>query len=207
MGKLIVSEFVTLDGVMQAPGGPEEDTEGGFRHGGWQAPLFDQEAGELITRSIEGMDALLLGRKTYDIFAGYWPSAPAGRIADTLNGVPKIVASRTRRKLAWSNSTQVLGDLPKEVARLKQAHGEVHVIGSGNLVQTLLREGLVDRFDLWVHPVLLGGGKRLFAEGTVPTRLRLTRSQVFPKGTVLLSYEPAGKPSYGDMSAEVERTA
>lgn len=207
MGELIVSEFVTLDGVMQAPGGPKEDTEGGFRHGGWQAPLLDEEAGELITRDIERMDALLLGRKTYDIFANYWPTANVDRIADKLNSAPKFVASRTRRKLAWNNSTQLQDDVPKDVARIKQKYGEVHVIGSGNLVQTLLRNGLVDRFNLWVHPVLLGSGKRLFAEGTVPTSLRLTTSQAFPKGAILLTYEPVGKPRYGDMTVETERTA
>src|SRR5213082_1328221 len=128
MGQLIVSEFVTLDGVMQAPGGPDEDTEGGFKHGGWQAPLIDEESGSLITRDIQRMDALLLGRKTYDIFAAYWPKA-TGDIADKLNNVPKFVASRSRRKLEWNKSTLIQGDLSKEVASIKQKHGEVHVIG------------------------------------------------------------------------------
>jgi dihydrofolate reductase len=200
MGQLIVSEFVTLDGVMQAPGGPEEDTEGGFTHGGWQAPLIDEESGRLITGGIERMDALLLGRKTYDIFAAYWPKA-TGVIADKLNGVPKFVASRSRRKLEWNNSTLIQGDLSKEVAGIKQTHGEVHVIGSGDLVQTLLRHDLVDRFNLWVYPLVLGTGKRLFGEGTVPAGLRLAGSRAFPKGAVHLEYERVGKPKYGDMSA------
>jgi dihydrofolate reductase len=204
MGQLLVSEFVTLDGVMQAPGAPEEDTESGFKHGGWQAPLIDEESGSHITRDIQRMDALLLGRKTYDIFAGYWPKA-TGEIADKLNDAPKFVASRSRRTLAWNNSTLIQGDLSKEVARIKQQHGEVHVIGSGNLVQTLLRHDLVDRFNLWVYPLLLGTGKRLFAEGTVPARLRLTSSRAFPKGAVLLAYERAGKPTYGRVD-EAERT-
>ena len=206
MGQLIVSEFVTLDGVMQAPGGPEEDTEGGFKHGGWQAPFSDEESGSLITKDIERMDALLLGRKTYDIFAAYWPKATTGKIANKLNTAPKFVASRSRRKLEWNNSTLIQGDLSKEVARIKQKHGEVHVIGSGNLVQTLLRHDLVDRFNLWVYPLLLGTGKRLFGDGTVPAGLRLTNSQAFPKGAILLTYERAGKPRYGDLSVESERT-
>src|SRR6266705_4185743 len=201
MGQLIVSEFVTLDGVMQAPGGPEEDTEGGFKHGGWQAPLLDEESLSLITGDIGRMDALLLGRKTYDIFAAYWPRATTNmEIADKLNTAPKYVASRSRRKLEWNNSTLIQGDVSKEVARIKQKHGEVHVIGSGDLVQTLLRHDLVDRLNLWVYPLLLGTGKRLFADGTVPTALRLVESATFPKGAVLLTYERAGKPTFGSMT-------
>src|SRR5437660_3819383 len=172
MGQLIVSEFVTLDGVMQAPGGPEEDTEGGCKHSGRQAPLLDEESLSLITRDIGRMDALVLGRKTYDIFAAYWPRATNNKeIADKLNNAPKYVASRSRRRLEWNNSTLIQGELSKEVARIKQGHGEVHVIGSGNLVQTLLRHELVDRFNLWVYPLLLGTGKRLFGEVTLPADL------------------------------------
>src|SRR5438552_1476013 len=196
MGQLIVSEMVSLDGVMQAPGGPEEDTEGGFKHGGWQMPLLDEESFSLITRDIGRMDALLLGRKTYDIFAAYWPRATTGKIADKLNNAPKYVASRSRRRLEGNNSTLIQGDLSNEVARIKQEHGEVHVIGSGDLVQTLLRHDLVDRFNLWVYPLLLGTGKRLFGEGTLPAGLRLTSSQAFPKGAIHLAYERApGSPS------------
>src|SRR5437667_7144743 len=147
MGQLIVSEFVTLDGVMQAPGGPEEDTEGGFKHGGWQAPLLDEESLSLITREIGRMDALLLGRKTYDIFAAYWPKAKTDKeIADRLNNAPKYVASRCRRKLEWNNSTLSQGDLSKEVVSIQQKHDEVHEIGRRNLGQTLPRLDLVDRF-------------------------------------------------------------
>src|SRR5207302_3223144 len=165
----------------QAPGGPEEDTEGGFKHGGWQAPLLDEESLSLITRDIGRMDALLLGRKTYDIFAAYWPRATNDKeIADKLNNAPKFVASRSRRRLEWNNSTLIQGDVSKEVARIKQKHGEVHVIGSGNLVQTLLQFDLVDRLSIWVYPLLLGTGKRLFAEVTLPARLRLTSSAPFP---------------------------
>ena len=203
MGQLIVSEMVSLDGVMQAPGGPEEDTEGGFKHGGWQAPLLDEESLSLITRDIGRMDALLLGRKTYDIFAAYWPKTTTNKeIADKLNNAPKFVASRSRRKLEWNNSTLIQGDLSKEVARIKQKHGEVHVIGSGNLVQTLLRLDLVDRLSLWVYPLLLGTGKRLFGEGTAPAGLRLTSSHAFPKGAIHLAYERAGEPKHGDLSVK-----
>src|SRR5438094_9613607 len=169
MGQLIVSEMVSLDGVMQAPGGPEEDTEGGFKHGGWQAPLLDEESLSLITRDIERMDALLLGRKTYDIFAAYWPKATTDKhIADKLNNAPKFVASRSRRRLEWNNSTLIQGDLSKEVARIKQKHGEVHVIGSGNLVQTLLRHDLVDRLNLWLYPLLPGTRTTLLGQATMP---------------------------------------
>jgi len=203
MGQLIVSEMVSLDGVMQAPGGPEEDTEGGFKHGGWQAPLLDEESLSLITRDIGRMDALLLGRKTYDIFAAYWPKATTNKeIADKLNNAPKFVASRSRRKLEWNNSTLIQGDVSKEVGRIKQKYGEVHVIGSGDLVQTLLRHDLVDWFNLWVYPILLGTGKRLFGEGTLPAGLRLTNSQAFPKGAIHLAYEHAGKPKHGDLSVK-----
>ncbi len=201
MGKLIVGEFVTVDGVMQAPGGPDEDTEGGFQHGGWQAPFVDPASLRIITKDIQRMDALLLGRKTYDIFAGYWPKAPAGDIADKLNELPKFVASRRRRTLAWNNSKVIQGDLSNEVARITKEHGEVRVIGSGNLVQSLLRADLVDRLDLWIFPLVLGTGKRLFAEGTVPAGLRLTSSQAFPKGQVHMVYERGAKPKYGTIDA------
>src|SRR3989441_8193021 len=196
MGQLIVSEFVSLDGVMQAPGGPEEDIEGGFKHGGWQAPLLDEESLSLITRDIGRMDALLLGRKTCDIFAAYWPRATNDKeIADKLNSAPKFVASRSRRRLEWNNSTLIQGDVSKEVARIKQKHGEVHVIGSGNLVQTLLRFDLVDRLSLWVYPLLLGTGKRLFGEGTLPAGLRLTISAAVPKVAIHLAYDRARNPT------------
>ena len=141
------------------------------------------------------MDALLLGRKTHDIFAAYWPKATTGEIADKLNTAPKFVASRSRRKLEWNNSTLIQGDLSKEVARIKQKHGEVHVIGSGNLVQTLLRHDLVDRFNLLVYPLLLGTGKRLFGEGTVPADLRLTSSQASPKARFTWRTSAPGSPS------------
>ncbi len=202
MGNLIVTEFVTLDGVSQGPGGPEEDRAGGFTHGGWQAPLLDEESGRILFEQASTMDALLLGRKTYEIFAGYWPHAPQEiPFTGLLNSVPKYVASRTlAAPLAWPGSTLVGADLADSVASLKERHGEVHVIGSLNLVQSLLRSGLVDRLNLWLYPLLLGSGKRLFADGTVPTALRLTESVTHPNGVLHLAYETAGAPAYGNLA-------
>jgi len=204
MGKLVVTEFVTLDGVAQAPGGPEEDQEGGFTHGGWQAPLLDQESGEVLFEQARNMDALLLGRRTYEIFASYWPTAPADMpFTGLLNGVPKYVASRTLTgPLAWQGSTLVSGSFVEGIASVKERHDEVHVIGSLNLVQSLLRLNVVDRLELWLYPLLLGRGKRVFADGTVPTALRLTESVTYPNGTLQLAYENAGTPTYGDLSVE-----
>jgi dihydrofolate reductase len=198
MGKLVVNTFTTLDGVMQAPGMPEEDTEGGFDQGGWQVPYFDEESGQVMSEGMAAFDALLLGRKTYEIFAGYWPYAPSENpIAVRLNEAPKYVASRTLDSVAWRNSILLKGDIADEVARLKERYNEIHTSGSGNLVQSLMQHGLVDQYNLWVYPVLLGSGKRLFGEGTVPTALRLVESRTFGNGAVLLSYQPTGKPEYG----------
>lgn len=201
MGELVVNMFTSLDGVLQGPGGPDEDREGGFEYGGWQAPYVDEESGKVITDHIAGMEALLLGRKTYEIFAAYWPRQPAENpIAARLNGAPKYVASRMLDSLGWTNSTLLQGDMAQSVARVKAQFGRVDVIGSGNLVQTLLRNDLADRLNLWVFPVLLGSGKRLFGDGTVPTALRLAESATFPKGAVHLTYERAGKPTFGTMA-------
>jgi dihydrofolate reductase len=200
MGELVVDMFLTLDGVVQGPGGPDEDRADGFTHGGWQAPFGDEESGKSITDNIGRMDALLLGRKTYDIFAGYWPQAPVDPISTRLNAVPKYVASRTLDAVSWENSTLLDGEVSDAVARIKDAHREVHTIGSADLVQTLLRHDLVDRFELVLYPVLLGTGKRLFAEGTVPSALELVASDRFPGGGIGLSYRRAGKPTYGNMA-------
>ena len=204
MGRLIVTEFMTLDGVGQAPGGPDEDRDGGFAHGGWQAPLTDPEAVEVLFGQARTMDALLLGRKTYEIFAGYWPGAPQEiPFTGLLNGVPKYVASRTLADpLAWEGSTLLAGDLTEGVSAVKERHDEVQVIGSLDLVQGLLRSGLVDRMNLWVYPLLLGTGKQVFADGTVPTALRLTDSVTYPSGTLHLTYDSAGLPTYGSMDGQ-----
>ena len=204
MGKLIVTEFVTLDGVAQAPGGPDEDRDDGFTHGGWQAPLLDEESGRVIFEHARSMDALLLGRKTYEIFADYWPTAPeAMPFTGLLNSAPKYVASRTLAgPLAWQGSTVVAEDLARGITSLKERHDEIHVIGSLDLVQSLLRFGLVDRLNLWLYPLLLGSGKHVFADGTVPTALRLTESVTHPNGTLQLAYETAGAPTYGNLGAD-----
>ena len=206
MGKLIVTEFMTLDGVAQAPGGPDEDRDSGFSHGGWQAPLLDQDSGNAMFEQASHMDALLLGRKTYEIFANYWPTAPDEiPFTKLLNDVPKYVASRTLSEpLDWKGSTLVAGDLTAGITGLKDRHEEIHVIGSLDLVQSLLGSGLVDRLSLWVYPLLLGTGKQVFGGGTVPTALRLTESVNYPSGTVHLTYDNAGEPTYGDMASGEE---
>jgi dihydrofolate reductase len=199
MGRLVVTEFVTLDGVSQAPGGPEEDPSGGFALGGWQAPFIDEASGLAMVAHGREMDALLLGRRTYELFAGYWPTAAEDNpFTALMNDVPKYVASRTLGgPLSWSGSELLDGELGAAVTALKQRHENVHVIGSLDLTQSLLRERLVDVLHLWVHPVLLGSGKRLFGDGTVPAALRLTESQVHPNGNVQLIYEVGDEPATG----------
>jgi dihydrofolate reductase len=206
MGELIVTEFMTLDGVAQAPGTADEDRDGGFALGGWQAPLLDREAVGAVFQQARGMDALLLGRRTYEIFSTYWPAAPEQiPFTGLLNRVPKYVASRTLSDpLAWQGTTLLTGDLADSVAAAKERHGAVHVIGSLALVQSLLRLGLVDRLHLWQYPLLLGSGKRVFAGGTVPTALRLTESVTWPSGTLQLTYDAAGAPTYGDLGSDVD---
>ena len=201
MGKLIVAEFMTLDGVAQSGGGPDEDRDGGFSHGGWHAPYLDPEAGRVMLEGTKTMDALLLGRRTYDVFAGYWPTAPEEMpFTGLLNGVPKYVASRTLTEpLAWQGSTLLAEPIEESVTALKDHHDEVHVIGSLNLVQSLLCFGLVDRLDLWVDPIVLGTGKKVFGNGVPPAALRLIESVSYPKGTLHLTYEPAGEPTYGEI--------
>lgn len=201
MGILQVDMFTTLDGVVQAPGGPAEDTEDGFKHGGWQGPFLDEEAGKKITKDFPTFDALLLGRKTYDIFAGYWPTQPKNTFSEHLNKVTKYVASRHLKKVEWQNSNLIAGDVVQAVPKIKQKHKEVRVIGSSDLLQTLLKHDLVDRFNLWLYPVVLGSGKRLFAAGAVPARWRLVESKSYPGGSVQLVYERAGKPTYVEMGA------
>jgi dihydrofolate reductase len=203
VGKLIVTEFMTLDGVAQAPGGPDEDRENGFEYGGWQAPLLDEASGEVLFAVASEMDALLLGRRTYEIFAAYWPNAPQEiPFTELLNRVPKYVASRTLDEpLGWNGSTLLTGELASAIAELKDRHDQVHLIGSLDLVQSLLGAGLVDRLNLWQYPLVLGTGKRVFAGGAVPTALRLTESVTYPSGTLQVTYETAGAPTFGDMTS------
>jgi len=192
MRKLTVSEFVSLDGVMQAPGGADEDTEGGFRHGGWQMGYFDDVAGERIGASMAQTGAFLLGRRTYEIFASYWPTqSDDDPFAKILNGLPKYVASTTLgAPLAWQNSTLLQGDVAKAVAELKEGEGgNIVVLGSGGLVQTLYENDLVDEYALMIHPIVLGSGKKLFRE--VPRKpLKLADSVTTSTGVVMATYVP-----------------
>lgn len=201
MGLIHTAMFATLDLVGQSPGGPEEDPVG-FPFGGWQAPLVDDATGAQIGAAYEGTDALLLGRRTYDIFAAYWPHQE-DEFATLFNRVPKYVASRGKPDLAWAGSTHLGPDLAGAVREIRERHEHVKVVGSLNLVQTLLREKLFDRLDLWVHPILLGVGKKVFDGGVVPTNVRLVEPPVAsPVGTVFLRYGLAdGSPETGDMSA------
>ena len=202
MGLIHIELFTTLDLVGQAPGGPDEDPAG-FPFGGWQAPLLDDVAGAQIDAAYEGTDALLLGRRTYDIFAAYWPQAEDSPFATLFNSIPKYVASRGKPDLPWAGSTQLGPDLPGAVREIRDRHELVKVVGSLNLVQTLLHEKLFDRLDLWVHPIVLGTGKKVFDGGAVPTNVTLLEPPVAsPRGTVFLRYGLAdGTPATGDMSA------
>lgn len=208
MGLIHIDLFTTLDGVAQAPGGPEEDAEGAFAFGGWQAPLMDQEVGDDVDAGMEGMDALLLGRRTYDIFASYWPhqeGGPAGSIAQLFNRIPKYVASRGTLSPEWANTTQLGADTAAAIAELRERHEHTHVIGSLDFAQTLFANQLFDRLTLWVYPILLGTGKKVFADGVVPTNLRLIGPAASSqKGAVLQHYaREDGVPAVGDMSAVV----
>ena len=207
MRKLVVGTFVTLDGVMQAPGGPDEDREGGFRHGGWLVPYFDEKLVEVMTDWTTRAGAFLLGRKTYEIFAGSWPNStdPADEVAAALNTRPKFVASRTLDRVEWNNSTLLRGELAAEVAKLKeQAGDEIQVHGSGDLLQTLLREDLVDTLRIWQFPVALGTGKPLFGEGTLPRAFRLVETERNTTGAVLHVYEREGGLRYGEVEVGQE---
>jgi dihydrofolate reductase len=203
MRKLVVGSFVTLDGVMQAPGGPDEDREGDFKHGGWLVPYLDQMFGDSMSEWTKRADAFLFGRKTYEMFAASWPNSPDPN--ETLNIRPKFVASRTLSKVTWNNSRLLEGDIVQEVMKLKeQEGGEIQVHGSGNLVQTLLRHDLVDTLRLWQFPVVLGTGKRLFEAGTNPRGFRLIETQQNTMGAVLHVYEQAGNLKYGEVEVGEE---
>jgi len=196
MRRIIVSEFLTLDGVMQAPGDPNEDRSGGFDQGGWQLAYFDDIFGQAMTESFDLAGAFLLGRRTYDLFAAFWPKQPADDpVAPFMNETPKYVASTTLSEpLEWQNSTLIKGDVPAELAKLKEQDGkDIMVIGSGELVQTLIANDLVDEFALQIHPLILGNGKRLFREETKPIRLELTGSKTTTTGVLINTYRPAGE--------------
>ena len=200
MRKLVVNTFMSLDGVMQGPGGAEEDPTGGFEHGGWAVGYFDEEMLDQIEKS--GPYELLLGRGTYEIFAAHWPF-DEGPIADQLNGTRKHVASTTLEHLDWSNSTLIEGDVADYVSNLKNQDGpEIQVHGSPGLIQTLLRHDLIDEYRLWIFPVVLGTGKRFFGDGSIPAGLKLTDSKASKTGVTINTYERAGDIGYGLMGFE-----
>jgi dihydrofolate reductase len=192
MARIVLSEFLTLDGVMQAPGGEDEDRSGGFEHGGWQD--FDDDVGRAVDQAMAKTDALLLGRRTYEIFAGYWPTV-THEPAEQLNSLPKYVVSTTLEEpLAWSNSTLIKDDVPNQLAKLKELPlRDVLVFGSGGLAQTLMRHELVDEYRLMIHPIVLGSGMRLFREGSPKTQLKLVHSETSTTGTMINIYKPAPK--------------
>lgn len=191
MRKIIVSSFITLDGVMQAPGGPEEDTSGGFRYGGWTVPYFDEFLGKVMAEQMSRPFDLLLGRRTYDIFAGYWPHH--NDEGETLNKARKYVASHSPLQPEWNNSVLLKGNVVEEIKKLKAQEGpQLQVLGSGNLVQTLLKHDLVDELWLMIFPITLGTGKRLFAEGTIPAAFTLHELKKSPKGVIIAYYKRGG---------------
>jgi len=197
MRKLIVLSFITLDGVMQAPGGPGEDDSGGFKYGGWSVGYFDDFLGNVMTEQMGHPFDLLLGRKTYDIFAGYWPQVKDETGAG-INRAKKYVVSHRPVNLDWKTTVPINGDVAGKIKQLKKEDGpEIQVHGSGNLIQTLLKNDLVDEFWLKTFPVALGSGKRLFAEGTMPAGFTLKESRTSPTGVIVSSYAPAGDVKIG----------
>jgi len=196
MRKIIVLEHISLDGVIQAPGGPEEDTSDGFAYGGWSAPYSDEKIGAALIKKMNMPFDLLLGRKTFDIWAGFWPQH-----ADawpSVNTATKYVASNTITSHEWQPSVFLIGDIAEKVAQIKQQQGpDLHVWGSGNLLQTLMKHDLIDAFWLMTYPLTLGSGKRLFADGTIPAAFKLTESVVGSTGVIVASYERAGAVATG----------
>lgn len=210
MRKLVVLSFVTLDGVMQAPGGPEEDPTGGFRHGGWVAGYFDDFLGSVMGKQMGKPFDLLLGRKTYEIFAAHWPYVNTSEdpIASAINKAKKYVASKTLEKLDWANSELIKGDVADEVKKLKKQEGaEIQVHGSGCLIQTLFKHDLVDELRLKIFPIALGKGKRLFAEGTIAVGFRLLECEISPSGVIAASYARSGEVRTGSFALDVPTEA
>ncbi|MFC9163512.1 dihydrofolate reductase family protein [Streptomyces fungicidicus] len=200
MGKLVVTTFVTLDGVYQAPGGPQEDTRDGFDQGGWSVPYGDEDFGRFVNGVFSRVGAFLLGRRTYDIFASYWPKMtdPADPVAGKLNELPKYVASSTLTDPEWAGTTVIAGDLAKEVTALKKhTDGELQLHGSGALARSLFALDLVDTLHLLTFPVVLGAGRRLFPEGSVPSAFRHAGGEITAAGVSIQTYDFAGRPAYG----------
>jgi len=193
MRKIIAITQVTLDGVMQAPGGPEEDPSNGFTHGGWAMPFVDDAAGQVIDEIIAGEFDMLLGRRTYQIFAGYWPNQGDNQIAKAFNKATKYVVTRSLDRLDWEKSRRIDGDVVEEVRQLKASDGPaLHIWGSSELLQTLIAAELVDEYRIWIFPVVLGEGKRLFERSVPPRALTLVETRSTPGGVLVNTYHPAG---------------
>lgn len=207
MRKIITTTFVTIDGVMQAPGGPEEDTSGGFTHGGWMFPYGDDITNRVMNDFMSIPFELLLGKRTYDIFAAYWPHAKQdAAVAKPFNSTRKYVVSHHPAKLSWNNSTLITGDVVAEIRKLKTMDDpDLWIHGSGNLIQTLLTNHLIDVMHVWTIPVTVGHGKRLFAGGTLPQEFRLVESTISTTGVIIASYEPAGALRTGSFADNPER--
>lgn len=202
MRKIITTTFITLDGVMQAPGGPKEDTSGGFKYGGWQLSFPHDEKLDLILSEFFNIPfELLLGKITYDIFAEYWPTAKTdNEVAVPFNNTKKYVVSHESFEPSWNNSFCITGDIVTQIKKLKEENGpDLWVWGSGNLIQTLLEHNLVDRMHLWIHPITIGTGKRLFAEGTQPGNFKLVDSKIGTNGVIFATYEPTGPLKVGSV--------
>jgi dihydrofolate reductase len=203
MRKIITTTFVTMDGVMQAPGGPAEDASGGFAYGGWQARVLDRSLMGRLNELLQPPFAMLLGRTTYDIFAGFWPKQdPSNAIAKSFNDATKYVVSHEPFEPDWANTTVISEAVAATLRTLKADEGpDIIVWGSGNLIQTLLREHLIDRMHVWTYPVTIGAGKRLFADGTGPATWKLVNGKVGDAGVILATYEPAGELETGTIGA------
>lgn len=200
MAEVTLTTFLTLDGVMQAPGAPDEDRDGGFEHGGWLVPYADEDMERFVIEGFAAAGGFLLGRRTYQIFAAYWPRVTDedNPIASRLNTLPKYVASRTLEKAEWHNSTLLTEDVPEKVAELRaRPGGQLQIHGSGALARSLMAHGLIDEYRLLVYPVVLGSGKRLFTDGAVPTALELTDTRTTGTGVAIHTYRPTGRPTYG----------
>ncbi len=209
MRKIVTNTFVTLDGVMQAPGGPEEDPTGGFKYGGWSVNYWDEIMAKIIMEGMANPFDLLLGRKTYDIFAAHWPFVKNdpdklnAMAADKLNSARKYVVSKTLVEAEWENSTLIKGDVAKAIMELKKQDGpEIQVHGSSNLIQTLLRDGLIDQFRVWTFPLAIGNGKRLFDEGTIPVGLKLLDCKLSTTGVSIATYASSGEVKTGSVALE-----
>lgn len=200
--QLTSTMFLSVDGVYQGPGGPTEDTSGGFDRGGWLVPHFDEATGEFMNSVFQNVDAFLLGRRTYDIFAASWPKAtdPNDPVATKLNTLPKYVASTTLKDPEWANTTVIEGDVAEAVRQLKQRDGgELQVHGSGRLLQFLLDNDLVDQLNLLVFPVIVGAGRRLFPESGIATGLALDDARTTKSGVTISVYRPTGRPEFGEV--------